>query len=233
MKLLKTSSLRDIPSSRQRHFASVCGFIGRMQSKTSADANIRLSPCKISYTVDALGQAIIYDQDEKQVLQDADFVYFKSWEQMPERAGALACYLKARGVIFDDTAIYYAGTTKLSQTFRLWAADCPVIPTIISSELPSRELVRKTLGDGSYLIKPQRGEKGSRTIVVDSYDELAVKVGSYGTSWMIQAYIENRGDYRVFVYGNEVRGAMRRKSIDGSIVNNNKGAESEHITTRS
>lgn len=208
------------------------GFATRLAaSGAMPEADYRtLALNDLIYTVNTRGEAAIFTTDGQQVLHDADFVYFKSWERMPERAGAVAQYLKARGVEFEDEMVASAGTTKLSQLFRLWAAGCQVIPSIVARELPSAALVGDILGAGPYLLKPIRGEKGARTVVVETYEELLQAAHAFAGSWILQPYLRNDGDYRLFVYGYQVRGAMWREAEAGGIVNNTtQGARATYI----
>lgn len=198
------------------------GFARRLkESSQLPDAEYRtLAMNELIYTIDHRGEAAIYDANGEQVLHDADFVYFKSWERMPERAAAIAQYLQVRGVEFDDRIVLQMGTTKLSQLFRLWAANCPVIPSVVASELPSEALIGKILGEGPYLVKPLRGEKGARTQVADNFRTLRKIVSGFQGGWIVQTYLKNDGDYRIFVYGYTIRGAMKRQALPGEVVNN-------------
>jgi len=180
----------------------------------------------LTYAIDSSGAAAIYDEQGRALFHDASFVYFKSWESLPERASMVASYLRAKGIPFIDEAVRYAGVHKASQFWKLWAQGIAVVPTIISTHRPSRALVRDVLGDAPYLIKPIHGEKGRGVEKLASYDALPERTDGL----LIQPYIENHGDYRVMVYGYSVRGALYRSAQEGKIVNNtSQGAISEFL----
>ena len=170
--------------------------------------------------------AAIYNNNGTQVFHDASFVYFKSWESMPEEASMIASYLQAKGIPFEDQAVRHAGMHKASQFWKLWAADVPVVPTIVASELPALAFVREALGNAPYLVKPIHGEKGRGVEKIDSYDALPKNLKGL----VLQPFINNDGDYRVMTYGYAVRGALHRKGKSGAVVNNtSQGAASEYV----
>lgn len=181
------------------------------------------------FVCDKNGEASVCGQDGAKLFDDASFVYFKSWEGMPERAGALAVYLQAKGIPFEDHAILNMGISKLPQMYRLWATGLRYIPTISSVILPDEEVVLDLIGKGPYVLKPIHGEKGDDNYLCKTYREVRNKLESYPKAWMLQAFIQNEGDYRIWVYGYEVRGGIYRHSVKGSHLNNtSKGAESEY-----
>jgi glutathione synthase/RimK-type ligase-like ATP-grasp enzyme len=184
------------------------------------------------FALNEQGEMAIYSKDGAKLFEDASFVYFKSWEAMPEQAGALAVYLQAKGIPFEDHLVLNMGTTKLPQMMRLWSRDLRYIPTIISHDLPSKEFVESILGCGHFILKPMNGEKGNDNYLCTSYDDVQRKVATFEKQWMLQKYIENDGDYRIWVYGYEVKGGILRSSAKGSHLNNtSKGAASSFVST--
>lgn len=177
----------------------------------------------LTYAIDSDGLAAIYDKDNRQIFHDASFVYFKSWEGLPEHASMVVSYLRAKGIPFADEAVQHAGIHKASQFWKLWAAGISVVPTIVSARRPSEEFIRAVLGEAPYIVKPIHGEKGRGVERIASYDALPEQTDGL----LIQPYIENGGDYRVMAYGNYVRGALYRSAQEGKIVNNtSQGATS-------
>lgn len=208
------------------------GFAKRMQKAGHLpDATYKsVALEELAFTIDGNGDAAIYGKGGEKLFDDASFVYFKSWERMPEQAGALAAYLQAKGVPFEDHFVLNAGTSKLPQMMRLWASGLRYIPTIISSTVPNRQFVEQVLGTYSYIIKPMNGEKGNDNYLCRTYEEAVTKAKSFERQWMLQRFIENDGDYRVWVYGYDVKGGIFRSAIQGSHLNNtSKGAESHFV----
>lgn len=184
----------------------------------------------LTFAIDAQARAAIYDTQGNEQFADADFVYFKSWESMPETVGMLVSYLRAKGIPYEDAAVARAGMHKPSQTWRLWAQGVPVIPTVTGFSVPSSTLLHTALGTGPYLIKPAKGEKGKGIQVCQTYQRLRQLITPQPSAWLVQPFIQNEGDYRVFVYGYEVRGAIFRRAAAGKVVNNtSQGGSSEYI----
>lgn len=170
----------------------------------------------LRFTVDRQQRATVTDETGQELFNDASLVYFKSWESLPEEASMLASFLEAKGIPFEDRAVRRAGVHKASQTWRLWAQGVTVVPTIASSKLPEHSVVEKTLGAAPYLVKPIHGEKGRGVERFDSYDDLPKDMNGF----LLQTFVENKGDYRVLVYGYTVRGALFRQASEGAVVNN-------------
>lgn len=205
------------------------GFAKRMQKAGYLpEAEYRsVALSELIFTVDQNSESGVYSLDGERLFDDASFVYFKSWEKMPERAGALAVYLQAKGIPFEDHIVLDAGRTKLPQMYRLWAKGLRYIPTIVASELPNKQFTESVLGTGKYILKPMSGEKGNDNYLCNSYAEASKLVTTFPKQWMLQSYIENDGDYRIWVYGYVVRGGIFRHSAQNSHLNNtSKGAES-------
>jgi len=210
------------------------GFINRMKNGNFLpDAEYRcIALSDLIYSIDKNGIAAIYNADGSEVLHDASFVYFKSWEKMPEKASAVAIYLQAKGIPFEDHHIVYAGHTKLPQMFRLWADNIRVIPTITSKQLPSDGLIVEKIGPAPYIVKTASGEKGNDNYLCHSYEDIQ-KIESFeDKQWLIQPYIKNNGDYRIWVYGYEVYGGIYRQASGDSHLNNtSKGGTSTFNAT--
>ena len=212
------------------------GFAKRMEKAGYLpDAEYRsVALNELIFAVDQNGDASVCNLEGKRLFDDASFVYFKSWEKMPERAGALAVYLQAKGIPFEDHLVLDAGHTKLPQMYRLWAKGLRYIPTIVTSELPDKQFVESILGAGKYILKPMSGENGNDNYLCNSYSEASKRIAAFPTQWMLQTYIENDGDYRIWVYGYEVCGGIFRRSADGTHLNNtSKGADSTHVSVDS
>ncbi len=91
------------------------------------------------------------------------------------------------------------GVSKLPMTFRLWGTGLRPIPSIISSHTPTAEFIKQHIGKGPYFIKPMSGEKGRGTHYCKDTSEALAQLRQIGSDWIIQPFIKNSGDYRLFV----------------------------------
>lgn len=181
---------------------------------------------ELVFALGADGSGAIFEADGAQVFHDASFVYFKSWEGMPEHTAMVVSYLQAKGIPFEDQAVRHAGVYKASQFWKLWTAGVSVVPTIIAPTRPDKALVETILGGAPYLIKPIHGEKGRGVEKIDSYNDIPATL----TELVLQPFITNDGDYRVMTYGYTVRGALLRSAGAGRVVNNtSQGGTSVYI----
>lgn len=208
------------------------GFITRLK-KSPGLPNVDYKTVALedlTFCIDKSGHGFIYGKDGHTVFEDASFVYFKSWEVVPEFASMVVSYLQAKGIPFEDAAVAHAGVHKPSQTWKLWSHGVPVVPTISSYTVPNREFLESTIGAAPYIVKPAKGEKGIGVLKAETYDALVGQIAKKPEGYIIQPFIENEGDYRVMVYGYEVRGALFRRSVEGSILNNtSQGGTSTYI----
>lgn len=194
------------------------GFIKRLQRLADMpDAVYKTVALEdMKFVINTEQQASILNHNGLQIFHDASLVYFKSWEGMPETASMAVSYLEAKGIPYEDSAVRGAGIHKASQTWRLWKDGVSVVPTFVAKSRPTKEAVEPSLGEAPYLTKPIHGEKGRGVQKYASYDDVPEDMQGL----LLQPYIENDGDYRVLVYGYEVRGALKRVGKDGSVVNN-------------
>lgn len=208
------------------------GFIKRLVSSGfMPDAEYKTVALNdVAFVVDKDGVAGVLDSMGQRLFDDASFVYFKSWEKMPEKAATLAVYLQAKGIPFEDHQIIFAGHTKLPQTMRLWAEGIPVVPTLYAPASQHLSIV-DLIGEGPYIVKPYSGEKGNDVFKCDDIDAVKRALEKVGKGCLVQPFIANDGDYRVWTYGFEVRGGIFRQAKEGSYVNNtSKGASSHYVT---
>ncbi len=158
---------------------------------------------------------------------DLDFVYFKSWESLPEIAGALASALKARGIPFIDQSVSTSGFSKLPMMVRFSAANVPIARSLYAMHLQA-DHVEEYIGL-PCIIKAVHGQKGRDNHLITTGKELKEFVSSHDISnYLVQEFIANDGDYRIWVYGGKVRGGLYRKASGDTHLNNTSaGAEAE------
>jgi glutathione synthase/RimK-type ligase-like ATP-grasp enzyme len=210
------------------------GFVSRLKKAGQLEGfEARMSALEdMVFSIDYRQRAQV-TVDDKPIFDDCAFVYFKSWETMPEQASALAQYLQAKGIPLVDEAVLEVGTSKLSQLFKLWQAGLDVTPTVYSTKNLNQEIVQRVLGVGPYIVKPAHGQKGRDNYLTKDFNSANKIIKNAQQPMLLQSYIENEGDYRVLVYGYKVRGALYRTGISGSHLNNTSaGAQSEFVTKK-
>lgn len=175
------------------------GFVSRLK-KTGfmPDAEYKtVALSDLSFVIDENNFASIYDKQGEKQFHDASFVYFKSWEGMPEIASMVVSYLRSQGVPYEDKAVSHTSVGKASQLWKLWSQGVAVIPTIVTSGYLDQSMMQEAIGVGPYLIKPVDGQKGEGIVVLDSLEEVKQAIAADPTGWVIQPFIPNEGDYRV------------------------------------
>lgn len=161
---------------------------------------------------------------------DADMVYFKSWESDQEVAATLAALLKARGIPYVDGSVGGVGVSKLPMMMKLWSAGVPVPHTLYAHSLSSGD-VESSLGF-PCIVKAMHGQKGKDNYLVHSASEYEKLItGLNQADYIVQEYIPNEGDYRLWVYASSVRGGLFRKAGSGHVHNTSQGAEAELLSS--
>lgn len=136
---------------------------------------------------------------------------------------------KGKMVVVDPILIKRttSATLKAWQMLALSRAGIEVPRTVYGSLFYLRDEGIKEFGF-PVVIKGSGGNRGERVFRVDNRDELeelmlnlrTMEV-SQGKRFMMQEYIENKGDFRVLVLGNEVLGVMKRSRVDEREFRNN------------
>lgn len=199
------------------------GFATRlMKAEKFPDADIlTVALDNLVYQINESG-ASVTDSVTGFDLGEANFVYLKSWQSLPNEAAALGQYLFAKGVSFADTLVLGQGTSKLVTHFRHWAAGLRVPSTIYSRNRQAvlRMLKNTVFGDDTFILKDVEGTKGHSNYLV-SYEEAEVILAQETTvDFMAQQFIPNDGDYRVGVYGGSPKFVLHRVSNGSSHLNN-------------
>ncbi|MFZ1249406.1 MAG: RimK/LysX family protein [Candidatus Saccharimonadales bacterium] len=187
------------------------------------------------YVIDENGEAHVYDAITDIDLNDALYVYMKSWEAMPEEAAALGIYLYHKGIQFADHAVLGMGVSKLVTGFRLWSDGLRVPFTMYvrrSELLP--QAVEKWQGKlgRKFIVKDIVGAKGKLNFLVDKTQAIERIDEHKDAHFIIQRYIENDGDYRVGIYFERVGFVIKRVGDGSSHLNNiSAGGSAEYIDT--
>ncbi len=119
-------------------------------------------------------------------------------------------------------------TLKAYQMLALNRAGLSVPKTVYGSLFYLRDKGIKMFSGFPLIIKGSAGNRGERVFMVKSSDELEELIMNLRTSevsegkrYLMQEYVENDGDFRVLVLGDEVLGAMKRsRQEEGEFRNN-------------
>ncbi|MDL2362966.1 MAG: ATP-grasp domain-containing protein [Patescibacteria group bacterium] len=154
-------------------------------------------------------------------LSEYDLVWFRGKLASAINIAATASqYLQAKGIPTVNTA--YANRRavgKIAQMCQLVDMNLPIPKTVSASVKYLPDLIEKHL---SYpaIVKDVKGAHGNNNYLVASKDELlSILHGNEHMDFMAQEFIENDGDYRVLLVGNQTM-IIKRKGIDGSHLNN-------------
>ena len=82
-----------------------------------------------------------------------------------------------------------------------------------------------------FVAKDARGTRGSTNFLIESSDQLAKVLTEHTEkTFVLQQYIPNKGDYRLFVTGSKVALAIYRESRDGYLNNTSQGAKARLVS---
>ena len=161
-------------------------------------------------------------------LSDYDIAYFKSWPQY-DISAAYVQYALQHGVkITDEAKGIYSGISKL-YAYSVLAGNGVAVPDTIftmSNRLSSAyDLYKKTLGL-PFVLKDIHASRGNLNEVVRSREDFErvtalAREGGKKHYLIGQAFIPNEGDYRILVFGGEVKLAIHRMRGDDTTHLNN------------
>lgn len=157
------------------------------------------------------------------LIEDYDVVYFRFWG-LPEaqsHALALARYCDLKHVPFVDSEVLRKGSfNKINQYINLFEASVPFPSTVICSAGKMSTLARLHL-KFPFVVKDARGTRGNTNFLVESQLQLETIAREHSDkTFVLQQYIANKGDYRVFVTGSTAPLIIYRQAKDGSYLNN-------------
>jgi RimK family alpha-L-glutamate ligase len=121
-----------------------------------------------------------------------------------------------------------SATLKAYQMLALKRAEVEVPKTVYGSLFYLRDEGIKKFSGFPLIIKGSGGNRGERVFKVKNKDELEELVLNLRTSevhegkrYLMQEYVENDGDFRVLVLGDEILGAMKRSRQNENEFRNN------------
>lgn len=208
------------------------GFVKRIQHHGGFDyADVEYMALEsLLFHIEDKTTARVTDSGTGRDLADYTFVYFKSWQSMPELAAAAAIYLEAKGVPYADTQVRHELKVKTTNYMAMWKAGVTVPETLWGSPAVLTAYIDGT-GVERYplIIKAVDGEKGKDNFLAYNRDEAARLLGEATVPMLLQQFIPNDGDYRIGVYGNQARWAIYRRSGGTSHLNNTSAGGSAEL----
>ncbi|HUC95949.1 MAG TPA: RimK/LysX family protein [Candidatus Saccharimonadia bacterium] len=156
-----------------------------------------------------------------------DMVYYSSSLKCRDIAAATAQYLKKREVMFFDQAVHeYAESSKLIQYVILSDNNIPLPRSIyfdIAVLRKSYPTIVKKLGL-PFVVKDIHGRKGRNNYLVSdekSFSEACKVSKKENIKLIAQKFIPNDGDFRVLIFGRQIRLIIHRvNKRKGSYLNN-------------
>ncbi len=183
-------------------------------------------------------KAKIRDHRNHMNLEEYDFVYFRKAGSAMQQMLTCALYLTDHEIPFYDTEIAKSSSrNKLSQMYMLQRRSVPIPKTLFCRN--NRRLVRlvatRYAKDFSFPIiaKATGGTRGDANYLVKSVEELEKIVADEKRHFIIQEFIPNDGDMRFFIAGGELYGSIKRKSVEGTHLNNTSKGGSAELLSRS
>lgn len=173
----------------------------------------------------------VYDARNQQNLQDYAVVYFRYWGQQQGHAMATARICQKLGVRFIDREVLRDGSfSKLTQYVNLAEAGIPFPDTLVAN---AHNLLAHYESKGftfPLILKALGGTRGLDNYLVQNEAQLRQLLDqNAGLDFLLQTYIENDGDYRVVVMGDDIVMLIRRKAKEGTHLNNTSQGGSAEI----
>lgn len=157
------------------------------------------------------------------LLDEFDAVYLRYWGIASAQSHALAVarYCKIKDIPFVDEEAFKIGSfNKINQYLNLYECQVPFPATVICSA--DRVIVHaEERLQYPFVLKDARGTRGDNNFLIRDRSELSDVISHHrDKTFVMQQYIDNDGDYRVFVTGDTVGLIIHRKSATGTYLNN-------------
>jgi RimK family alpha-L-glutamate ligase len=163
----------------------------------------------------------------KKTYADLDGVYIANWRKAPEIAMAFARYIQGRGArVLNAEIVDFPAMTKLGEMVRMADKDIPLPDSFFVRDKYLIEMAkREKLPQGFHfplIVKSVAGSMGANNWLVKDFTAFR-EVVSMPLEQMVvvQNFVPNDCDYRVLVFGGEIKAVMRRsRQSDETHVNN-------------
>jgi glutathione synthase/RimK-type ligase-like ATP-grasp enzyme len=190
-----------------------------------ADNEITYSPCDyedLTYAYNGKELEILDHNDTDIRSYDAIFQlgWFKT-KTLEDMALSVALYAEHHSVMHRNSeALYNRSTRKTSQYVAAALNGVQTIPFIYAQDF-NKMLVWARARRFPLIVKDAAASRGNNNHLAKNINEVEdILKKSQGIPYLIQDYIENDGDYRLLVAGNQIKLAMLRKGSEGSHLNN-------------
>lgn len=204
-----------------------------LQSAASDDA--QYTPCNYEDLIILFDGNTVHINDDKNIdIQSYDVIFQLGWfksKLIEDIALAVAMYAERHGITHhNQEALHNRSSRKISQYVAAALNGVQTIPFVFAHDyqkmLPWAKACTLPL-----IVKDAAGNRGNNNHLVKSLDEIErILAASPDVPFLIQDFIENDGDYRLLVAGDQVKLAMLRKASDGSHLNNiSKGGTGELV----
>lgn len=164
-------------------------------------------------------------------LTEFDVVYFELWQKSPQQALAAARYLQSNNIpFFSEELASFAAVTKLGEYAVLANNNLPIIDSYFTSNKEIKKLAKTNQLPYAYpfILKDIEGYGGNNNFLIHTEAELVQILADYSTtSFVMQPFVSNNGDYRLLVLGGEIKVIIERKrdSNTSHLNNTSQGAE--------
>lgn len=146
-------------------------------------------------------------------VQDFDFVLFGLVEKFVDSYFLLLDYIKRHNKPHLVYGNKNAGCRKTLEILRLSAHNIPIVPSLVSSS-PDEVIEFTSQYPFPIVSKPIDGRKGHNVLKHQNIESVLVALKLSATPLILQPFIPNDGDYRVWVLQDRVLGVIKRTSQD-------------------
>lgn len=155
-------------------------------------------------------------------IESFDLVFFRTVGNFIEEQTLISEHCRTHRIPVIDSVFSHSKPWIDRKSFeyqRLKTQDVPIIPTHFVSKSSFSEIASKITYP--VIAKITDGSKGEGVYKCKSQQELNKIFLNENKALLVQEYIKNHGDIRVFVIGNEIQGAIKRTSANLSEFRNN------------
>jgi len=174
-------------------------------------------------------KASIYDTNNNKDLKMFDLVIFRFWVGAPEIATSCALYLNKHDISFFDTEVFnFRARSKVAEYFKLWFDGISIPDTLVATKHLIDSVQNSKHFKFPLIIKSWEGSRGRDNHLAKNISELKKIIASKpDEKWVVQNFVPNEGDYRIVIFGRQVRSVIHRVQKDNSthVNNSSQGAQ--------
>lgn len=152
-------------------------------------------------------------------LENFDLVVFRNLGDCREIAFAVATILRKSKIKYIDCGIRSSPSGKISSGIAMWEAGLPVPTTQVVPKDYIKRFMRLQ-GSFPFIIKPSNSSRGRGNYLIKTPTENIPFGADSHSHYLVQPFIPNDGDYRVYVMGGKVVKNILRQAKEGSHLNN-------------